>query len=798
MDIHQHELKVRDLPAQTVTLYPTRAHIVRTIEDVSLKPGVNEITIYGITPTADESSIKFEGVGSAIITDLTIDLVENHELFEDAYPSDPEDIEESEDDTPSDSDTEPQTIKSLNTRLQELEMSAKNATEQRNSAQGCLNMLDNYSRSLTTSRPDDIEACVAAYQKVRMESFENHRGGEATLKQLDLQMSKIKAEKRKIQLKIRKEEAKARRARTKEREKKDRENQQKTAEKKRVEHERMQFWPKKAYKVVLSLDAPSGMTPASSRRGSIDSTTKSAETTTKAAQDGSDVDTSMIKLSFSYVVHSASWSPRYDLALDTVSKSGSITYRAEFRNTTSETWRNAKVILSTSQTSFQGLGGEIPKIQPWHLRLAKGFGDHVGNIDQALYSQHEHNPHIRSRGLFGQKPQHSRSALFGANNAGTGSPFGAQQRSVFGAQQAVPPPPATQLGSSGLFGAPLQATSSGFGAASGAGGGLFGAPNPNNRGGSLFGSLGTQNPGVIEVQPNIAAPPQRQAPQPVADEEEHDIDDQTLAPTPGALAFEESIWEESGLTATYAVPGTKTIAPSHTTRRHKVASIPLSSVTLSYMIVPKLRSAAFLKARLRNGSSITLLKGLCGITLDGSFLGNITLPRSSPGEAFLLNLGIDPAINVVYAKPTVRRSESGVFQKEASAIYTRTCTLTNTKNDAAISATVIDQAPVSEDEKLKIEILVPKGLDKESGQAVKAGVGQINEGTGKKGSTYAEDSTAGSSSGGKWGKATAKLKKGGEIEWDVQLKAGQGVKLELEYIAKFPSGTGVMGSVHES
>lgn len=99
--------------------------------------------------------------------------------------------------------------------------------------------------------------------------------------------------------------------------------------------------------------------------------------------------------------------------------------------------------------------------------------------------------------------------------------------------------------------------------------------------------------------------------------------------------------------------------------------------------------------------------------------------------------------------------------------------------------------PVSEDEKLKIEILIPKGLGTEGSQAVKAGVGQINEGTGKKGSTYAEDSTG--SSGGKWGKATAKMKKGGEIEWDVKLNPGQGVTLTLEYSASFPSGTGITG-----
>lgn len=139
-----------------------------------------------------------------------------------------------------------------------------------------------------------------------------------------------------------------------------------------------------------------------------------------------------------------------------------------------------------------------------------------------------------------------------------------------------------------------------------------------------------------------------------------------------------------------------------------------------------------------------------------------------------------------------RRSDSGVFQKEGCAIYTRTCTLTNTKNHATIDATVVDQVPVSEDDKLKIDILTPKGLGKEGSPAVKTGEGQINEGTGKKGSTYPEESSTGSS-GGKWGKATAKIKKEGEIEWEVKLNPGQGVTLTLEYSASFPSGTGIVG-----
>lgn len=724
---------------------------------------------------------------------MTIDLVENSERFEDVYPSESEDSSSSESESESESDGEPEAVKDLTVQIRKLDRVLRDATEERNSAQGRLTMLDNYAWSLTRSRPDDIEACVDAYQTQRAKAFENHKHGESMFEEHEEELKRLKNQKRKLlqkdkekKLREKEKKRKEKKAKSKNEKAKEREKQRKAEERLRLRQERSRFWPKKVYKVVLSLDANSGMTPTSSRRGSTDSLQKTpvaSQVSKRVISEDKTVEAGKIDILISYITYSASWSPRYDLALDTVSNSGSITYRAEFRNTTSETWRDAKVVLSTSQTSFQGLGELIPTIQPWHIRLGKIFGR--SDTDDALFSRSEQDNQYKTRGLFGQKQQLNRSQLFGKSNPQSkwtpaGDSFAsANSASIFSK------PANTGFGQPAAFG-------------SASGGNLFGSNRtglagsssythqPQQQTGSLFAA---RDFGALQAQPNIALPALQQHSAPEADELEHDIDNDTIAPDTAALAFEESTWEEAGLTETYTVPGTKTIAPSNTTRRHKIATIPLNSITLSHVIVPKLRTAAFLKARLRNTSASTLLKGPVGLTLDGSFLGNTTLPRSSPGEAFVLNLGVDPALNVVYGKPLVRRSQSGVFQKEGSRIYTRSCTLTNTKNKLAVEATVTDQIPVSEDEKLKVEVLVPRGLRREDDQAVKAGVGLINEGTGKKGSTYAEQQGGGAREDKlKWGKATARMKKDGQIEWEVRLNPGQGVKLELEYETKFPGG----------
>ena len=255
------------------------------------------------------------------------------------------------------------------------------------------------------------------------------------------------------------------------------------------------------------------------------------------------------------------------------------------------------------------------------------------------------------------------------------------------------------------------------------------------------------------------------------------------------LAFEEATLEDYGLTTTYDVPGARTISPSSLTRRHKVASLHVPTIQLSHVAVPKLRSAAFLRVSLRNPSStITLLPGSAGITLDGSFLGTIQLPRVAPSSSFKVPLGVDPSVHVSYPNPIVRRSTVGVFSKETAAAFGRAIWLTNTKSGPA-EIKVIDQIPVSEDEKLKIEVAVPKGLNVE-GDSVRAGIAAPKDGNSD--GTAPAASPSSSQQTKAWGRATASLKKGGRIEWDVELHKGQACLLKLEYDVRLPSNESIV------
>lgn len=149
------------------------------------------------------------------------------------------------------------------------------------------------------------------------------------------------------------------------------------------------------------------------------------------------------------------------------------------------------------------------------------------------------------------------------------------------------------------------------------------------------------------------------------------------------------------------------------------------------LVVPKLRTAAFLKARIRNTSSMTLPKGPAGLTLDGPFLGkHQPTPTAAPATYSVLNLDVDPSVNMTYSNPAVKRSQTDVFQKEGNRVYPHTGTITNTKSNRALEGIVLDQIPVmSKDERLRVEVLQLPSCLKDEGDVVKTGAEAAAAGT---------------------------------------------------------------------
>ena len=351
---------------------------------------------------------------------MTIDLVVNRESYEEIYPSESDDSDGLEDNL-SESESENEAMKIYSKETEKIQNLIKEATEKQASATSRLNILDQYGQSFG-EYSDNLKASLNTYKEERKSIFKDYAASVAKIKDLKDDLSRLEKNNRHVEKAAEKHRKKTQKAKLRKFMKNERVRREKTQAKRRLKEERVYFWPKKVFRVVLSLDTNFDLTPSISRRGSTDSLAKPALPSSSKADSSSlgkrsstAQDSCQIGLAVSYITQCAWWSPRYDLSLITTTGSGTITYRAEFCNKTSESWRDAKVVLSTSQTAFQDLGEAIPNMEPWHICLAKGiFGQR--SMDDALLSRSEMQRGPKGEASKSNKLQEPRSVLFGLVN----------------------------------------------------------------------------------------------------------------------------------------------------------------------------------------------------------------------------------------------------------------------------------------------------------------------------------------------------------------------------------------------
>ncbi len=142
-----------------------------------------------------------DGKGSATITDMTVDLVDNPEKYEDIYPSDSEKEELGEEDgDESDQTEDPPEVKALAKELADVDDALKRATEGKASATSQISMLNDYAISLGQDRPADLGSCVQAYREERRKASDllfacEKEISELSKKRLDLSKKHDKATK---------------------------------------------------------------------------------------------------------------------------------------------------------------------------------------------------------------------------------------------------------------------------------------------------------------------------------------------------------------------------------------------------------------------------------------------------------------------------------------------------------------------------------------------------------------------------------------------------------------------------
>lgn len=583
----------------------------------------------------------------------------NPDIFEEIYPdlgrnqSNCNGENESESDSDSDSGQEqrPQ-VSDLQRRLREIEDELKMTREE----------LDEIAYDLLPLREED-SAELSKWEIVQLRQEELR--DQLIFKRLERVRSGLDKQRDSLQHQLVEERAKEQKAKEKLRQEheqkkslKRKRDQERQEAQDRVRRERENFWPRYCYSVCITVEYDSNTQPYSRGISEAEIMQVSSPTLTEADTVAPH---SKCDLVLSYVTSSAGWTPIYDLQLSTANSTAILCFNAHLINTTSETWSNCKVVLSSAiQAVFGGLDNVTPRLKPWKIKLSpKGSSDKQNQL-LADFKQSTHyiDWMASKKSNVVNKPR-----------------------------------------------------------------------------GEMFIKTDLYNDALGEFEGLLIG----------------DISSKT----------------------SYDLMDIKTLVPKSSSSKHRVARLTFPNVKFSHVVVAKDRPGANLKTIIRNTSKTTLVKGPVGLTLDGRFLGHTALSHCRPGFAFRLNLGVDPAIKMIYCKPTIQKSTTWKSAKEDGSTYlfTRDLFMENTGALAGkpVPILVRDQIPVSEDDCLGVRVLY-SAVQRISSQGPYSGGPELD-----------------ALRGNDWDKEEATCKDNGEVNWHVTLSAGKGVRLSLQYSVSFPS-----------
>lgn len=169
---------------------------------------------------------------------------------------------------------------------------------------------------------------------------------------------------------------------------------------------------------------------------------------------------------------------------------------------------------------------------------------------------------------------------------------------------------------------------------------------------------------------------------------------------------EEAVERQAALVAapfeaTFTVTGKVSVPGTGESKRVVLLADQIEPV-LTVRTVPKLDPQAYLYAKLVLAKGTPLLPGQVYLFRDGTFVGTGSVPLLPPGDEYELGFGTDDQVKVRYAVLEEKRGEAGLISSSHIDSHNYRVTLKN-MHERAITATVLDQIPVSLNQDIKVE-----------------------------------------------------------------------------------------------
>jgi len=184
-----------------------------------------------------------------------------------------------------------------------------------------------------------------------------------------------------------------------------------------------------------------------------------------------------------------------------------------------------------------------------------------------------------------------------------------------------------------------------------------------------------------------------------------------LALAPGVPAAESAPADAASLQAevvhsaynvAFEVPGRSDV-PSDSADHRVVLRQESLPGTLAYRTAPAIEPAAFLTSVVHAPAQYPLLAGAMRVLAGGTYLGVYMLPETAPGAELLVPFGRDNRIKVDRVRQPQDRSLEGITGKTRQIAYEFKTKLENLR-DQEVNVTLEDRVPVSEDERIVVEL----------------------------------------------------------------------------------------------
>ena len=437
----------------------------------------------------------------------------------------------------------------------------------------------------------------------------------------------------------------------------------------------------------------------------------------------------------SYIVNSASWYPIYDARVDSKSKQVELDFFGMVHQSTGEDWKDIKLTFSTADPlSVKSL----PKLDPWFV-----------DVNPLPYNNNLRN----SRSNETQFQVGGYSATYD-QNWGLPNGVGAITGYIIDASTGEP-----------LVGANVVINGTTIGSATDVNGKYYIASVNSGIYNVKVAYIGYETTSVnLEIKAkhianlNVPLTQSDFAVEEIVITGNKPLIQKNMTSTNSVRIVDETAYtiespifsdvKAKDISTTFEI-NTKNTIPSDNSTHKVTIAINNLPIDFSYTSIPKVLEKVYVKGKAANKNDYPLLEGEINIFVDNDFVNRTFLNTVVPTDTLELALGIDESIKCEKILKNKFVESKGLFDGSKMITYDYEIKITNNRKTAE-DISILDQLPISRNEKIKTELLIPKDL-------------------------------------------AEKLNDKKELKWDLKLNPGETKIIPLKFTIEFPNNINVYG-----